>query len=233
MSNIFERKIEKDNDLPEKYNFVWNQFLEFYSKKYRSLKFEKIKGNEKGVFYLCVRPLRDAAGTATLASIIVLSESRIKCRVGESLNERILSSPDQFVDILLYLMDSQYIQTQLKIMMEINENGPFVGFVLDCAPYEISPTSVKFFLTKTETDKFLKIANSDESEECKSSKESTCIIGYIKDNIYPKTSLRFKTNTYEYKYILFQGFLFDFKSVRKNKEGKLVLTGSYRRTTRI
>ena len=52
MSNIFANRNVKKKDLPDAFCSVWKDFVEYYSAKYPSLKFEKIMGNEVGKFYM-------------------------------------------------------------------------------------------------------------------------------------------------------------------------------------
>ncbi|MBR6124181.1 hypothetical protein IKQ19_11410 [Candidatus Saccharibacteria bacterium] len=188
MSNIFANRNVKKKDLPDAFCSVWKDFVEYYSAKYPSLKFEKIMGNEVGKFYICVRPLRDAAGTTTLASVKVLDDKRLKFQLTEAIDESVLSTKGKFADALSVLMASPYTQTNMKIMSELNENGPFEGYVLNSAPYEITPDAVKFVLTGSETDKFLKVANSDLDEEEKIGLESICSIDRIVKSVSPITS---------------------------------------------
>lgn len=231
MSNIFENRNVQKKDLPEPFCSVWSDFVEYYSTKYPSLKFEKIMGNEIGKFYICVRPLRDAAGTTTLASIKVIDDKKMKFQLTEAVDGTILSTKDQFADVISVLMESPYTQTNLKIMSEHNENGPFEGFVLNSAPYEISPYAVKFVLTAEETDKFLRVANSDKSEDEKIGIETTCVISKIEKNVYPMTSMSFLHGV-KYRYIVFQGFLFEYKH-RSLLNQKIVLKGAYLRNLRM
>ena len=231
MSNIFANRNVKKKDLPDAFCSVWKDFVEYYSAKYPSLKFEKIMGNEVGKFYICVRPLRDAAGTTTLASVKVLDDKRLKFQLTEAIDESVLSTKGKFADALSVLMASPYTQTNMKIMSELNENGPFEGYVLNSEPYEITPDAVKFVLTAKETDEFLKIANSDLDEEEKIGLESICSIDRIVKSVSPITSKCFKHGI-KYRYIIFQGFLFEYKN-RVLQNQKIILRGTYLRNLRM
>ncbi len=231
MSNIFEKRNVEKKDLPDAFCSVWKDFVEYYSAKYPSLKFEKIMGNEVGKFYICVRPLRDAAGTTTLASVKVLAENKLKFQLTESIDGSFLSTKVEFADALSVLMASPYTQANLNIMSELNKNGPFEGYVLNSAPYEITPDAVKFVLTGSETDKFLEVANSDLNEENKIGLESVCSIDRIVKNAYPITSKSFKHGV-KYRYIVFQGFLFEYKH-RMLRNQKIILSGTYLRNLRM
>lgn len=234
MSNIFEKKEFEENELPADYLSVWNDFVTFYSQKYKKIKFEKIEGQELGKFYICARPKRDAAGTTTFATIKKQGNDSIIFQLTESLSEKKCSSGDEFAEALFFLMKASYTQSVLRVMERINENGPFEGFIHDRAPYEITENSIKFSVDVENCDKLLSIVNSDQiNEEEKIGKESTCLSARIIPNVYPQTSTILNREPGFYKYISFNGFLFDCKQVIQNGDGSIQFTGAFIRNMRM
>lgn len=234
MSNIFEKREFPQNELPADFLSVWNDFVVYYSQKYKEVKFEKIEGRELGKFYICARPKRDAAGTTTFAAIRKIENDSIIFQLTESLSEKKCSSKEEFADALFFLMDAPYTQAALRVMERINENGPFEGFIHDRVPYEITENSIKFSVDVENCDMLLSIVNSDQINEAeKIGKESTCLRARIIPNVYPQTSTILNREPGFYKYISFNGFLFDCKQVIQNGDGSIQFTGAFIRNMRM
>jgi len=234
MSNIFERREFAQNELSADFLSVWKDFVAYYSQIYKNVKFEKIEGRELGRFYICARPIRDAAGTTTFAVVKKISDDSISFQLTESLSEKKCLSKEDFADALFFLMDAPYTQSALRVMERINENGPFEGFIHDRAPYEITENSIKFSVDKDNCDSLLRIANDDHLNEAeKIGKESTCLSARIIPNVYPQTSTILNREPGFYKYISFNGFLFDCKQVIQNGDGSIQFTGAFIRNMRM
>ena len=234
MANIFERRYLKRNELPMEFFSVWQDFVVYYSHLYKNVTFEKIEGREMGKFYICARPNRDAAGTTTFATVQGQDDGSVNFQLTESLSEKKCWNKEEFADALYFLMNSPYTQAVLKVMERVNENGPFEGFIHDRAPYEISENSIKFSVDARNCDAFLSVANNGAiSESDKIGRESQCPIANIISNVYPQTSTTLNPSPNFYKYISFNGFLFECRQIGSNADGTIHFTGAFLRNMRM
>lgn len=221
--NPFLKKRISPLDFPPNFMEVWDYFktldqedpkelgLDF---SLRGLVFEKIYSPTAGLWLITCRAKRLSNTTTVLAYVKVEGES-VQYKTPNDNQWVSLYDTNTFVDKLLDLIDDPANQRQFFIMQQENNKPLFMGYFHADEPYEIDYRSVKFSVTDTQCDLLLE---QKEKKKDVAIEVLDWINATVEENVYPRTSLNLNTDVKLYKFITFNGFLFQPAEIELGEE---------------